>query len=364
MVDWSLARQVARLAAGFGEQPGADPDIAAISAEMEEHVAAYTRIELATPVPDPELLTREEWAGVNLDTLSKLLDPVAERLEGRMEFAGPLAGVLKAGASATLAAEVGLVMGYLSTRVLGQYDVSLLGPIPHPAHPAEPGASGLAPPRLLFVGPNIRKAVQELEVDADAFHRWICAHELTHVFQFQGVEWLRGHMSGMVREYLSTVDVRIEGGAAGGLPSMPDLSVLVERFREGGLAALVQTREQRELMGRIQAAMAVVEGYSEHVMDEIARDTIPEHEKLRSAMDARRRSRSAPQRIVERLLGFDVKLRQYELGKRFCDAVAAAAGIEGLNRVWDSPEALPSPDELDSPEAWLDRLGPAPAAAA
>jgi coenzyme F420 biosynthesis associated uncharacterized protein len=350
MVDWTLARQVARLAAGFGEQPGADPDIAAISAEMEEHVAGYTRIELATPVPDPELLTREEWAGVNLDTLSKLLDPVAERLEGRMEFAGPLAGVLKAGASATLAAEVGLVMGYLSTRVLGQYDVSLLG--------------GEAPPRLLFVGPNLRKAVQELEVDADAFHRWICAHELTHVFQFQGVEWLRGHMSGMVREYLSTVDVRIEGGAAGGLPSMPDLSLLVERFREGGLAALVQTREQRELMGRIQAAMAVVEGYSEHVMDEIARDTIPEHEKLRSAMDARRRSRSAPQRIVERLLGFDVKLRQYELGKRFCDAVAAAAGIEGLNRVWDSPEALPTAEELDSPEAWLDRLGPAPAAAA
>jgi coenzyme F420 biosynthesis associated uncharacterized protein len=350
MVDWALARQVARLAAGFGEQPGADLDMAAFSAEMEEHVAAYTRIEPATPVPGPELLSREEWANVNLDTLSGLLEPVAERLEGRMEFAGPLAGVLKAGASATLAAEVGLVAGYLSTRVLGQYDVSLLG--------------GEAPPRLLFVAPNLRKAVRDLEVDADSFHRWICAHELTHVFQFQGVPWLREHLSGMVREYLSTVDVRIEGGAAGGLPSMPDLGLLVERFREGGLAALVQTREQRELMARLQAAMAVVEGYSEHVMDEIARAAIPGHEKLRSAMDARRRSRSAPERIIERLLGFDVKLRQYEVGKRFCDAVAANAGIEGLNRVWNSPEALPTPAELDAPEAWLDRTGPAPAAAA
>jgi coenzyme F420 biosynthesis associated uncharacterized protein len=350
MVDWSLARQVACFAAGAGEQPGADPDMAAISAEMEKHVAAYTRLEPATPVPGPELLGREEWAAVNLETLAGLLDPVAERLEGRMEFAGPLAGVLKAGASATLAAEVGLVMGYLSTRVLGQYDVSLL--------------SGEAPPRLLFVAPNLRKAVRELEVEADPFHRWICAHELTHVFQFQGVPWLRDHLSGMVREYLSTVDVRIEGGAAGGLPSMPDLTLLVERFREGGLAALVQTRAQRELMARIQAAMAVVEGYSEHVMDEIARDTIPDHEKLRSAMDARRRSRSAPQRIVERLLGFDIKLRQYELGKRFCDAVAASAGIEGLNRVWESPESLPSAEELEAPEAWLERLGPAPAAAA
>ena len=349
MVDWSLARQMARLAAGSGE-PGPDPDVAAVSAEMEDHVAAYTRLQPATPVPGAELVSREEWASINLDTLAGLLEPVAERLEGRMDFAGPLAGALRAGASATLAAETGLVMGYLSQRVIGQYEVSLLG--------------GEAPPRLLFVAPNLRKAVRELEVDADQFHRWISAHELTHVFQFQGVPWLREHLSGMMREYLSTVDVRIERGTAGGLPSMPDLSKLVETFREGGLAALVQTSEQRELMVRVQAVMAVVEGYSEHVMDEIARDVIPDHEKLRSAMDARRRSRSAPQRIVERLLGFDAKLRQYELGKRFSDAVAASAGIEGLNRVWESPEALATAEELEAPDAWLERLGPAPAAAA
>jgi coenzyme F420 biosynthesis associated uncharacterized protein len=349
MVDWSLARQVARLAAGSGE-PGPDPDLAGVTAEMEEHVAAYTRLRPATPVPGPELVSREEWAQINLETLSGLLEPVAERLEGRMEFAGPLAGVLRAGASATLAAEAGLVLGYLSQRVIGQYEVSLLG--------------GEAPPRLLFVAPNLRKAVRELEVEADAFHRWIAAHELTHVFQFQGVPWLREHLSGLVREYLSTVDVRIDRGSAGGLPSMPDLSRLVETFREGGLAALVQTREQRGLMERAQATMAVVEGYSEHVMDEIGRDVIPDHEKLRSAMDARRKSRSAPQRVIERMLGFDVKLRQYELGKRFSDAVAASAGIEGLNRVWESPEALPTAQELEAPDAWLERVGPAPAAAA
>src|SRR5919106_895199 len=349
MVDWSLARQVARLAAGSGE-PGPDPDVAAVSVEMEEHVAAYTRLRLATPVPDAELVSREEWAQINLETLSGLLDPVAERLEARMDFAGPLAGVLKAGAAATLAAEAGLVVGYVSQRVLGQYELSLLG--------------GDAPPRLLFVGPNLRKAVRQMEVEADPFHRWICAHELTHVFQFQGVPWLREHLSGMVREYLSTVEVRIDRGAAGGLPSLPNPSRLVEVFREGGLAALVQTREQRDLMARVQAAMAVVEGYSEHVMDAIAPDAIPGHDKLRSAMDARRRSRSAPERILERLLGLDFKLRQYELGKRFCDAVTEAAGIEGLNRVWDAPESLPTAAELEEPAAWLERLGPAPAAAA
>ncbi len=364
MVDWSLARQVARLAAGGSEQQGPEVDVVAHCAEMEDYVASYTRLEPLSPVPAPELVSREEWASVNLEALAGLLDPVAARLEARMEFAGPLAGALKAGAAATLAAEAGLVMGYVSQRVLGQYEVSLLGTDTIRAHSAEPSASGLAPPRLLFVAPNLRKAVRELRVEAGPFGRWICAHELTHAFQFQGVPWLREHLSGMVREYLATVDVRIERGAAGGLPSLPSPSRLVEAFQEGGLAALVQTRQQRALMARMQAAMAVIEGYSEHVMDAIAREAIPGHEELRRAMDARRRSRSAPQRLIERLLGLDFKLRQYEQGKAFCDAVADEAGIEGLNRVWDSPEALPTARELEAPAEWLDRRGPAPAAAA
>jgi coenzyme F420 biosynthesis associated uncharacterized protein len=350
MVDWSLARQVARLAAGPGDEGPPEADVTALCAEMEAHVAAYTGLTPATPVPDPEVVGRAEWASLNLDSLATMLDPVAERLDKRLEFAGPLAGALKAGAAATVAAEAGLVIGYVAQRVLGQYEVSLLG--------------GDAPPRLLFVGPNMRKAVRELHVEADPFHRWICAHELTHVFQFQGVDWLREHLREMVRRYLSTVEVRIDRGAAGGLPSLPDPSKIVEAFRDGGLAAIVQTKEQRALLSRMQAAMAVIEGYSEHVMDAIAAEAIPGHERLREAMDARRRSRSAPERLIERLLGLNLKLRQYEQGKAFCDAVAAAGGIEALNRVWSSPEALPTEAELDRPDEWLSRVGPAPAAAA
>ena len=316
---------------------------------MEAPVAAYTRLALASPTPPAEVVSRADWAAVNLETLSHILDPVAARLDERLAFAGPLAGALRAGAAATLAAEAGLVMGYLSSRVLGQYDVSLLG--------AE------TEPRLLFVGSNLDGAVRELEVDADSFGRWICAHELTHVFQFQGVPWLREHMSGLLRRYVATLEVRIESGSAGGLPSLPDPARLVEAFREGGLAALVQNPEQRALMDEIQAAMSVVEGYSEHVMDAIAAEVIPGHEELREAMDRRRRSRSAPQRIIERLLGFDVKLRQYELGKKFADAVVALGGMEALNRVWASREALPSSGELQHPESWLKRTEPTASAA-
>jgi coenzyme F420 biosynthesis associated uncharacterized protein len=290
------------------------------------------------------VVSRAEWASVNLDALAHILDPVATRLDDRLAFAGPLAGALRAGASATLAAEAGLVMGYMSGRVLGQYDVSLLG--------------GDTDPRLLFVTPNLGHAVRDLEVDAEAFGRWICAHELTHVFQFQGVPWLREHMSGLLRRYVETLEVRIQKGSAGGLPSLPDPASLVEAFREGGLAALVQNPEQRALMDEVQAAMSVIEGYSEHVMDAIAAEFIPDHEQLRAAMDKRRRSRSAPERIIERLLGFDVKLRQYEQGKRFADAVVAQAGMDGLNRVWSSPDALPSADELQHPRRWLRRTEP------
>jgi putative hydrolase len=225
MVDWGLARQIASLAAGRGSDEPVPFDAGALSAEMEAPVAGYTQLALASPTPPAEVVARGEWAKVNLDALSHILDPVAARLDERLGFAGPLAGALRVGASATLAAEAGLVMGYLSSRVLGQYDVSLLG--------------GDTDPRLLFVGPNLAGAVRDLEVDAESFGRWICAHELTHVFQFQGVPWLREHMSGLLRRYVETLEVRIENGHAGGLPSFPDPARLVEAFREGGLAALV-----------------------------------------------------------------------------------------------------------------------------
>jgi coenzyme F420 biosynthesis associated uncharacterized protein len=344
MVDWGLARQIAALAAGRGTEEPPPFDALALSREMEPVVAGYTGLALAAPSPPAEVVSRSEWAAVNLDALAGVLDPVAARLEERLAFAGPLAGALRVGATATLAAEAGLVMGYMSSRVLGQYELSLLG--------------GDTDPRLLYVGPNLAGAVRDLDVDPQAFGRWISAHELTHVFQFQGVPWLRGHMSGLLRRYVETLEVRIEKGAAGGLPSLPDPQKLVEAFREGGLAALVQSPEQRALMDEVQAAMSVIEGYSEHVMDAIAAEFIPGHEELRVAMDRRRRSRSAPQRVIEKLLGFDVKLRQYEQGKKWADAVASLAGIEGLNRVWVSPAALPSADELQHPGTWVKRTEP------
>jgi coenzyme F420 biosynthesis associated uncharacterized protein len=125
--------------------------------------------------------------------------------------------------------------------------------------------------------------------------------------------------------------------------------------REGGLVALVASEEQRALIERVQAVMTLLEGYSEHVMDAVGAELLPSLPQLRAAMDRRRRTRPAAERLLQRIIGLDLKLRQYEVGKRFCDGVVADAGIEGLNEAWRSPEALPEPRELRDPAGWLAR---------
>src|SRR3954447_8274501 len=344
MVDWSLARQLARLAANAGSAPPPlpDADFPQLVAQAEQHLREYTGLTPVNGIPAPETVGRAEWAEVNVESLGGLLDPVTDRLGSRFDGAGPVAGPLRRAPGAPAAPGCGLVLGYMSQRVLGQYELSLLEPE--------------RPPRLLFVGPNLSRAVRDLEIDADSFLRWIVLHEVTHVLQFAGVPWLRDHMGSLMREYLGTVEVRIERGAAGGLPSMPDMRALVERFREGGLVALVQTHEQRRIFDRIQAVMSVIEGYSEHVMDAVGEQVLPAYEGLRDAMERRRSNRSAPERVLQRMLGLDIKMRQYELGKRFCDAVAQKHGIGTLNLVWESAESMPTLAEIDDPEAWVARV--------
>jgi coenzyme F420 biosynthesis associated uncharacterized protein len=300
MVDWSLARRVASLAGAVEGPADVGVDLEASARRLVPEVARYTGLDPQDATPPAELVDRAGWADANLTTFSHLLEPIADRMSERLGRAGPIAGPLRLGAGATIAAEAGLITGYMSQRVLGQFELSLIQPE--------------APTRLLFVGPNLNKAVTELDVDRDAFLDWIVLHELTHVVQFTGVPWLRDHLGGLLRAYLDTVEVKINAGAAGGLPSMPNIQELVERFREGGLMALIQSPEQRDLMDRLQPVMAVIEGYSEHVMDALGVTLVPGYEKLRAAMDRRRRSRSAPERLLQKLLGLDMKMRQYEQG--------------------------------------------------
>ena len=187
------------------------------------------------------------------------------------------------------------------------------------------------------------------------FMTWVTLHEVTHAVQFAGVPWLHGYVAGLVRELLSNAEVRLETPRKFRLPGIEELRQAAGALRRGDLVSIVASSTERETLDRVQAVMAVIEGHAEHVMDAVAPDLLPSLPKLRQSLDRRRRSQSGLSRIIARLLGLEMKLRQYEQGKRFCDAVVAKGGVEGLQHVFSGPEALPSLAELTDPDAWLER---------
>jgi putative hydrolase len=167
-------------------------------------------------------------------------------------------------------------------------------------------------------------------------------------------------MAGLVRELLNTAELRIESQSDRKfkLPTSDEIKRIIGALRRGDVISVVTTEPERETLDRVQAVMAVIEGHAEHVMDAVAPDLIPSLPKLRAALDRRRRSQSGLSRLMAKLLGLDLKLRQYEQGKYFCDAIVRARGTEALRHVFSSPEALPTIQELKDPDAWIAREMP------
>ncbi len=343
MVDWQLAGKVAEGVAAL--QPSGDPEpfrrLVEPADESERLVRAYTGLEpLAGVLPVAEAIERREWIDANLDSMRGVLEPAAARAGEKF---GSLGGVIGGAAGAVLAVEAGALSGFLAGRVLGQYEFPVLDPD--------------APARLLFGPPNLGHAAKQLEADPDRLLRWVALHEITHALQFGGVPWLRPHLAGMVRELTESLTVDPGGMLQGGSP-MDGFGKLVDAVKEGQVATLVLGPERREMVDRVQAFMAVLEGYAEHVMDAVGADVIEDLPDLRAALERRRGERTGLLRLFEKLIGMELKLRQYQQGKRFCDGVVELAGIAGLNRVWEAPEQMPTLAELDDPAGWLDRTAP------
>lgn len=346
-IDWGVAERVGVAIAGDGPERGwvRQEEVDRASEATASLVREYTRLAPPGEVPRPEAIDRPEWVRVNLEAIRGAVANVEQRLAGSFDGPGPLGPLARATAGLAAGAEAGLAIGYLGRRVLGQYDVALIGP----ARPA----------RLLFVAPNLTEAEAKLgQPDRDLFLRWIAMHEGTHALQFEAVPWLRDHVGGLVESLLASASLRPELRDLGTAVrrSISDPRQLADAFREGGLVGLLSGPRELELLRSVQAAMTVIEGYCEHVMDAIGESLDPSYARLRELADAQRERQSLLDAVVARLLGLDVKLRQYRLGKKFADAVVTEAGIEGLNHVWRSPEALPDAGELEQPERWLQRV--------
>jgi coenzyme F420 biosynthesis associated uncharacterized protein len=341
VLDPALTQRIAELVAGAdGRGTPLPGDLPALCADARRRVESYTGLRPAQGLPAPESVDRPTWIAANIASIGALLDPVADRIGDGL---GILRGPARTAIGALVSAEAGVLTGYLSQRVLGQYDLALLDPD--------------RPARLLFVAPNIAAARERLEVDGEELLAWIVFHEVTHAVQFGGVPWLRGHVAGLLRELLETLEVSVDARALLRLPAREDLRALADAVREGGLIAAVVGPERRAVLDRLQVVMAVIEGHAEHVMDVVGAEALRSLPELRAALDRRRRERPPALRLLDRLIGLDAKMRQYEDGKRFCDAVVAHAGPAALHRVFDGPERLPTAAELADPAAWVSRTG-------
>ncbi|MBV9194375.1 MAG: zinc-dependent metalloprotease [Solirubrobacterales bacterium] len=344
MIDWILAERIAGFVAGTGDARLPSVDLGPLAVESEARVTAYTGLRPARPLPDPEGISRREWISSNVSSMRALLDPV---LSSAGKSLGPMRPPIEMGMSLVLSTEVGVVLGYLGQRVLGQYELVLLDE-----------AIEDRPPRLLFVLPNLGQAVENFGAEEREFMTWVALHEVTHAVQFAGVPWLHGHMAGLIRELLRSAELRIEAPRKLRLPTGEEIRRIVTGLRNGDLISIVTSHAERRTLDRVQATMAVIEGHAEHVMDAVAPDLLPSLPKLRAAIDRRRRSQTGLSRLMARLLGLDMKLRQYEQGKYFCDSVVRERGVAALHHVFSGPEALPTLEELATPREWLARTMP------
>jgi coenzyme F420 biosynthesis associated uncharacterized protein len=343
VIDWILAEKLATYVAGRGDGAPPRADLVELAIESERRVTAYTGLEPSRPLPPPEGIGRREWIRTNIDGMRRLLDPVLERSTARL---GPLRPAVSLMISAAVTTEVSILLGYLAQRVLGQYELVLL----------DDGADA-SPPRLLFVLPNLGQAMRSFGARDEEFMTWVALHEVTHAVQFTGVPWLHGHVSGLVRELLEEAELRIDTPHRPRIPSAAGVRRVGSALRRGDLLTIFTNSAERETLDRVQAVMAVIEGHAEHVMDAVAPDLLPSLPQLRETLDRRRHSQSGPARLLARLLGLELKLRQYEQGKYFCDVVVSRAGTPALGHVFSAPEALPTLDELRDPDSWLRRVG-------
>ncbi|MER8001905.1 zinc-dependent metalloprotease [Streptomyces sp. NPDC095613] len=362
MVDWNLAVATATRLVRPGPEVGRD-EAREIVAELrghamasEDHVRAYTRMvpDGHDPVDTPVLVVdRPGWVKANVAGFRELLGPLfAKMRERRSGSAG--GAVLGAVGGKVTGVELGMLLSFMSSRVLGQYET--FAPASRDLPAAADGAG-----RLLLVAPNIVHVERELDVDPHDFRLWVALHEETHRTQFTGVPWLRDHLQGEIQSFLEETDVdpmtlleRLREAAqslAGGRPEG-------ERDDDGhSIVELVQTPGQREVLSRLTAVMSLLEGHADYVMDGVGPQVVPTVAEIREKFQQRRaRGAGRLDMALRKLLGLDAKLRQYRDGERFVRAVVEEVGMDGFNRVWTSPNTLPTKAEIAKPADWVARV--------
>jgi coenzyme F420 biosynthesis associated uncharacterized protein len=353
MIDWDVAVSTGVRFARPGPQVSLAEarqtvaELRELSAAVERPVREVTGLQSKMAPGKVAVVDRAGWIRANVDGFRVVLDPLAEQMRQRTPGA-PGSGLAMNVGSRITGAQAGLMLSYLSSRVLGQYELFL---------PPGTGENGDEPVgRLTLVAPNIVAVERELQVNPRDFRRWVCLHEETHRVQFTSVPWLRAYVQDQMSEFLlaSELDpgaifnrLRAAAEAVAGAVRGGDSESLVEA---------VQTPRQREILARLTALMTLVEGHGDYVMDAVGPQVVPSVAEIREKFNTRRRTAGRVEQTIRRLLGIDLKMRQYAEGARFVRTVVEAIGMDGFNRVWESPETIPTMAEIADPSVWIARV--------
>jgi len=352
MIDWEVAVNTGVRWArpgpqiSLGEARRTVAELRELAREVAEPVQEVTGMVSAEEVGRVAVVDRPGWIRANVDGFRVVLEPLVEQLRNRQPGENSGGSMLSGVGSRMTGIQAGLILAYLSGRVLGQYELFL--------PPDDEGNGSLG--RLTLVAPNIVMIERELGVDPHDFRRWVCLHEETHRLQFTAVSWLREYVQGQMTEFLLASELD-PGAILGRLRAAADAMAGAVRGGDGGsLIEAVVSPGQREIMDRLTAVMTLVEGHGDYVMDAVGPQVVPSVEQIRERFSARRGSPGRIEQTLRRLLGIDLKMKQYAEGSAFVKTVVETAGMAEFNKVWTSPGTLPTREELAQPSEWLDRV--------
>ena len=382
MIDWDFAISTGVRFARQGPQVtlaearATVAELRGLTAVVQQPVRDVTGLVSQASDGPVAVVDRPGWIRANVGGFRVVLEPLADKLAERGSSVPGAGGIVGSVGSRMTGMQAGLILAYLSSRVLGQYELFLPpgeggAPLNGTSAPGSGNGSGnwagrangsattdvaASVGRLTLVAPNIVMIERELGVDPHDFRRWVCLHEETHRVQFTSVPWLREYVQGMMTEFLLASDL--------------DPSAIVERLRSavGAVAGAVrggdgeslmeamQTPAQRALLDKLTAVMTLVEGHGDYVMDAVGAQVVPSVADIREKFSARRGSTGRAEQVLRRILGIDLKMKQYAEGSRFVTTVVETAGMSHFNKVWTSPETLPTRAEIANPADWLARV--------
>lgn len=341
LVDWRTARAIGEQVAGKGlllpppEQRALMEDFEDVVPEADRLVRQFTHLNPGPPPSRAWVMSRGQWVEANLRGFERILEPLAQKV-GAIRSDGMASGLRRR----MVAAQIGGLLGYLGHRVLGQYDLFL-----------PPDDEGL----IYFVGPNVAGVEKKFGFEGRDFRLWLALHEVTHRFQFGVATWLRGYLLGMVDAYLDSIELDPGWLVQALRRAIGEVLAGNTEHRGFGWVFLLMSQEQREMVRQMQALMSLLEGHGNHVMDAVATDRIPGAGLFRRTLKERR-NRGGAEGAFQKAIGFDAKVRQYDIGERFVAEVIDHAGMDAFNRVWERPENLPTMEEIGRPLDWVGRV--------